>query len=149
MDVILTKSVESLGQMGEVISVAPGFARNYLIPQRLAVMATEGQKKLVAEQVVLAQKRELLRKSAAEQLASQYAAKELSCTINVQADDDDKLFGSVTARDIATALAQQDLTIEHHQIELTEPIKQLGVYTVALKLHSDVEVAAKVWVVKA
>ena len=148
MDVILTKSVESLGQMGEVISVAPGFARNYLIPQGLAVMATVGQKKLVAEQVVLAEKRDLLRKSVAEQLASQYAAKELSCTISVQADDDDKLFGSVTARDIATALAQQDLAIEHHQIELTEPIKQLGVYTVPLKLHSDVEVAAKVWVVK-
>lgn len=149
MDVILTKSVENLGKMGEVISVSAGFARNYLIPQGLAVAASEGQKKVVAEQVVLAQKRELLRKSAAERLAHEYAEKELSCTISVQADDDDKLFGSVTARDIAAALAEQDLALEHHQIALDEPIKQLGVYTVPLKLHSEVEVAAKVWVVKA
>ena len=113
----------------------------------LAVLATEGHRKLVAEHMKISAKREDLRKAGAEELAAKLG--ELSCTITVQADDEDKLFGSVTARDIAESLKSEHTSIEHKQVVLVEPIKQLGVYTVPVKLHSEVEVTAKVWVVKA
>ena len=148
MDVILTQSVDNLGEMGAIVSVAPGYARNYLIPKGMAVIATKGQRKQVDEKIRLEQKRDARRKADAEVLARQWAEKELSVTITVQAGEDDKLFGSVVARDIAQAFSEQSLSFEHQQILLEEPIKQLGVYTVPVQLHRDVEVAAKVWVVK-
>ena len=148
MDVILTQSVDDLGEMGALVSVAPGFARNYLIPKGMAVIATKGHRKQVEEKIRLEQKRDARRKADAEVLAKQWAEKELSATITVQAGDDDKLFGSVVARDIAQAFGEQNLNFEHKQILLEEPIKQLGVYTVPVQLHRDVEVPAKVWVVK-
>lgn len=147
MNVILMQSVENLGSMGETVTVARGYARNYLIPQRLAVEASEGSKKVVEEHMRLEAKRDGVRKVGAEALAAEMG--ELSCTITVQADEEDKLFGSVTARDIAENLSTDDVTIEHRQIELEEPIKQLGVYTVDIRLHAEVAAAAKVWVVKA
>ena len=146
MDVILMKSVDNLGEMGQTVSVARGYARNFLIPKGLAVLATEGHRKLVAEHMKLEAKREDLRKASAEELAAKLG--ELSCTITVQAGEDDKLFGSVGPRDIAEALASDDTAFDHKQIVLDEAIKQLGVYTVPVKLHTDVEVNAKVWVVR-
>ena len=147
MDVILMQSVENLGEMGETVSVARGFARNYLIPKGLAVLATEGHRKLVAEHMKLEAKRDDLRKAGAEELAAKLG--ELSCTITVQAGDDDKLFGSVGPRDIADALKADSGEFDYKQIVLDEAIKQLGVYSVPVKLHPEVEVTAKVWVVKA
>ena len=147
MDVILMQSVDNLGEMGETVSVARGFARNYLIPQGLAVLATEGHRKLVAEHMKLEAKRDDLRKAGAEELAAKLG--ELSCTITVQAGEDDKLFGSVGPRDIADALKADSGEFDHKQIVLDEAIKQLGVYSVPVKLHPEVEVTAKVWVVKA
>ena len=147
MDVILMQSVENLGEMGDTVSVARGYARNYLIPQGLAVLATEGHRKLVAEHMKLEAKRDDLRKAGAEELAAKLG--ELSCTITVQAGDDDKLFGSVGPRDIADALKADSGEFDHKQIVLDEAIKQLGVYSVPVKLHPEVEVTAKVWVVKA
>lgn len=147
MDVILMKGVDKLGEMGDTVSVARGYARNYLIPQGMAVLATEGHRKLVAEHMKLETKRDDLRKAGAEELAAKLG--ELSCTITVQAGEDDKLFGSVGARDIADALKTETNEFETKQIVLDEAIKQLGVYTVPVKLHPEVEVAAKVWVVKA
>lgn len=147
MEVILMESVESLGEMGDTVSVARGYARNYLVPKGLAVLATEGHRKLVAEHMKLSAKRDDLRKAAAEELAAKLG--ELSCTISVQADEEDKLFGSVTARDIAENLESEFTSIEHKMVVLDEAIKQLGVYSVPVKLHADVEVMAKVWVVKA
>lgn len=146
MDVILMQSVDDLGSMGETVNVARGYARNFLIPQGLAVVAGVGARKVVEEHMRLEAKRDGVRKVGAEALASQLG--ELSCTISVQADDEDKLFGSVTARDIAENLSNDDVTIEHRQVELEEPIKQLGVYTVDIRLHAEVATAAKVWVVK-
>ena len=146
MDVILMTSIDSLGRIGETVSVKRGFARNYLIPQGMAVPATEGNSKLVAEHIKLETKRDSLRKAGAEDLAASLG--EISCTITVQAGEDDKLFGSVTARDIAQALQNENVELDHKQIILTEPIKQLGVYNVPVKLHPEVEVTAKVWVVK-
>lgn len=140
-------SVDNLGEMGETVSVKRGFARNFLIPTGKAVPATEGNAKLVLEHMKLEAKRDDLRKAEAEELARKLG--ELSCTITVQADEEEKLYGSVTARDIAEALAADGQTFEHRQIALEEPIKQLGVYSVPVKLHAAVEVVAKVWVVKA
>ena len=147
MEVILMQSVDGLGDMGDTVSVARGYARNFLIPKGLAVLATEGHRKLVVEHMKLESKRDDLRKASAEELAAKLG--ELSCTITVQAGDDDKLFGSVGARDIADALKSDNGEFDHNQIVLDEAIKQLGVYSVPVKLHSEVEVTAKVWVVKA
>lgn len=146
MDVILMESVENLGEMGETVSVARGYARNYLIPRGLAVLATEGHRQMVQEHMKLEAKRDDLRRAGAEELAAKLG--ELSCTLTVQAGDDDKLFGSVTARDIAEALESEELDFDHKMIQLDDAIKQLGVYSVPVKLHSQVEVTAKVWVVK-
>ena len=147
MDMILMQSVENLGEMGETVSVARGFARNYLIPKGLAVEASDGARRVVQQHMKQESKRDLVRKASAETLAAELG--ELSCTLTVQADDEDKLFGSVGARDIAEAVSTDAVTIEHKQVVLDEPIKQLGVYSVPVKLHSDVEVSAKVWVVRA
>ena len=147
MDVILMTSVDNLGEMGETVSVKRGFARNYLIPQGKAVVASEGNAKMVLEHMKLETKRDDLRKAGAEELAKSLG--ELSCTISVQADEEEKLFGSVGARDIAEALQAENTEFDHKQIVLEEPIKQLGVYSVPVKLHAEVEVVAKVWVVKA
>jgi large subunit ribosomal protein L9 len=147
MEVILMQNVENLGGMGETVTVARGFARNYLIPQGMALEAGEGAKKVVQEHMKLEAKRDLVRKSGAEALAAELG--ELSCTLSVQADEEDKLFGSVTARDIAEGISSEKATIERRQIVLEEPIKQLGVYTVPVKLHAEVSVEAKVWVVRA
>jgi large subunit ribosomal protein L9 len=146
MDVILMESVDNLGEMGDTVTVARGYARNYLIPQGKAVLATDGHRKMVQEHMKLEAKRDDLRRAGAEELAAKLG--ELSCTITVQAGDDDKLFGSVTARDIAEALESELVAFDHKMIKLEDAIKQLGVYSVPVKLHSDVEVTAKVWVVK-
>ena len=132
MEVILMENVDNLGEMGTTVTVARGYARNYLIPKGLAVLATDAHRKLVAEHMKIAAKRDDLRKAAAEELA----------------DEEDKLYGSVTARDIAEHLKSEHATFEHKQVVLDEAIKQLGVYSVPVKLHSAVEVMAKVWVVK-
>ncbi len=147
MDVILMQEVEFLGEMGQTVSVARGYARNYLVPKGLAVLDTEGHRKMVESHMKLEAKRDDLRKVSAEELKTKLG--ELSCTLTVQAGDDDKLFGSVTPRDIADALKGGEVEFDHKQIVLDEAIKQLGVYSVPVKLHADVETVAKVWVVKA
>ncbi|MCP4292477.1 MAG: 50S ribosomal protein L9 [bacterium] len=146
MDLILMENVDNLGKMGETVSVARGYARNYLIPKGLAVLATEGHRKMVAEHMKHEVKRDDLRRAGAEELAAKLG--ELSCTISVQAGDEDQLYGSVTSRDIAKALENEHLEFEEDMIKLDEAIKKLGVYTVPVKLHHEVEVTAKVWVVK-
>ena len=146
MDVILMTSMENLGEMGETVSVKRGYARNFLIPLGKAVVASTGNAKMVLDHIKLEGKRDDLRKIGAEELAARLG--EISCTITVQADEEEKLFGSVTARDIAEALKAENAEFDHKQIVLDEPIKQLGVYTVPVKLHAEVQVEAKVWVVK-
>jgi len=145
MDVILLKTVENVGKMGEVVTVARGYARNYLLPQGFAVEASEGAKKMVSEKMVLEAKRDHKRKDAAEVLAAEYVKKGLSVTIAAKVTEDDKLYGSVTTSDIAAALAEQkDLTVEHQQLVLEAPLKELGEAEVPLKLHSEVQVMVRV-----
>ncbi len=147
MDVILLQKVEHLGEAGQTVSVARGYARNYLIPKGLAVVADESHRRQMAELARWAHVREAKQRRAAEEQAA--AFKDVSCTIQVQASEDDKLYGAVHERDIAEALAKLGHEVDHKQIRLEEPIKQLGVYTVPIALHEDVVVEIKVWVVRA
>lgn len=145
MDVILIKNVENLGDLGQVVSVARGYARNYLLPQGLAVEASEGARKMVAEKLVLEAKRDHKRKDAAEIVAADLVQKDLTVTIEAKAAEENKLYGSVTVREIADALkAQKALVVEHHQLLLDSPLKELGEYEVPLKLHAEVQISVKV-----
>ena len=145
MDVILLQTVENLGKLGETVSVARGYARNFLVPQGLAVEASEGAHKMVGDKMVLEAKRDHKRMEAAEVLAAELVAKNLSVTIKSKAGEENRLYGSVSARDIVTALAEQkSLEIEHQQIVLAEPIKEIGDYEVPLKLHAEVQISVKV-----
>lgn len=146
MKVILTKDVPSLGKRTEVVDVKPGHARNYLIPQGLALPATDSSLKSIhsrikSEELKLSQKRHL-----AEEQAK--AINEISCTATVQAGEEDRLYGSVTAADIAELMAQQGIKIDKRKIELEEPIKKLGVYNIPIRLHPEVEATVKLWVVR-
>lgn len=145
MDVILLENVENLGKMGEVVSVARGYARNYLLPQGKAMEATEGAQKVVAEKMVLEAKRDHKRKEAAEVLAADLVKRDLSVVIAAKVGEEDKLYGSVTARDIAAALAEQkELEFEHQQIGLENPLKEIGEFEVPVKLHAEVAITIKV-----
>ncbi len=147
MDVILKQQVDQLGEIGDTISVARGYARNYLIPNGLAVVADERHRRMLVEEARLDGQRSVKLKRVAEEIATGF--KDVSCTISVQASDDEKLYGSVSEREIAQALADLGHKVELKQIVLTEPIKQCGIYTVPVQLHEEVEVPIKVWVVKA
>lgn len=146
MEIILMQNVENLGRMGQTVTVARGFARNYLIPKGLAVSSTESHRKLVAAHLKQEAKREDQRLGEARTLAAKIGT--LTCTLAVQADEENKLFGSVSARDIAAALHSEHASFDHKQVLLDEPIKMLGEYEVAVKIHGDVHVTAKVNVVK-
>lgn len=146
MQIILMHNVENLGRMGETVSVARGYARNYLIPKGLAVTSSEAHRKLVAAHLKQEAKREDARLAEARVLAARIGT--LSCTLAVQADDENKLFGSVTARDIAGALHSEHASFDHKQVLLEEPIKLLGEHDVELKIYGDVRVKAKVNVVR-
>ncbi|MBK7046388.1 MAG: 50S ribosomal protein L9 [bacterium] len=146
MEIILMHNVENLGRMGDTVSVKRGFARNYLIPKGLAVVSSEAHRKLVAAHLKQEAKREDQRLGEARVLAAKIGT--LSCTLAVQADEENKLFGSVTARDIAAVLHSDHATIEHKQVLLEEPLKMLGEYDVEVKIYGDVRVIAKVNVVR-
>lgn len=146
MKVILTRDVPNLGKRTEVVEVKPGHARNYLIPQGLALPATDSalkdiQSRIRSEELKLSKKKQL-----AEQQAK--AINEISCTATVQAGEEDRLYGSVTAADIAELMAQQGIKIDKRKIVLEEPIKKLGVYNIPIRLHPEVEATVKLWVVR-
>jgi large subunit ribosomal protein L9 len=149
MEVILLKTVENVGHIGQKVSVSRGYARNYLVPRGLALEASEGAVKVAADKIRLEQKRDLKRKDAAEAIRAQYAGKDFGVTISAQAGDEDQLYGSVTAREIVAALALQNLELETKQVLLAEPIKVLGDYEVPVKLHPEVEIIVKVHVTRA
>jgi large subunit ribosomal protein L9 len=138
MEVILKQEIEKLGHPGDVVKVTPGFARNYLLPRGMAVEASESNKKIV-EQVRQAHlRKEAKLASDAQELAKMMSA--VSITIHQRAGEEDVLFGSVTAQDIATALEKQGYHIERKKVHLDEPIKKLGEYKVAVRLHREVSI---------
>lgn len=147
VSLILLDDVEQLGLAGDEVKVAPGYARNYLIPQKKAIKASQGALRQVAarkEKIEQHRKDEL-------QKAKDLAAKisELEITISMQASEDDQLFGSVTERVISDAFKEQGIEIDHNRIKMETHIKELGMFTVDIQLHRDVSVPAKVWIVRA
>jgi large subunit ribosomal protein L9 len=146
MKIILRQNVERLGQRGDIITVKDGFARNYLIPRKLALVATPGNLRAFQEEKKQLDVRENKDRRLAEQLAKKL--KSVSITATVAVGEEDRVFGSVTAQTISGLLKEKGYEIDKKKILLEEPIKALGVYTVPLKLHHDVEGKVKVWVVK-
>jgi len=146
MEVILREDIEKLGSRGQVVKVADGFARNFLLPRRLAVPATEANRKIVEQERQAALRREAKEKAAAEELAKMLAS--VTLTTTQKAGEADQLFGSVTAKDIADLLEKQGYTIDRKKIVLDHPIKTLGEHKVTLKLHREVSVEIPVIVNK-
>lgn len=138
MEVILREEIEKLGIPGEVVKVAPGYARNYLLPRNLAVLATASNKKIIAQEKEAWLRREATFVNEASQLAELMAG--LSLSFVHKAGESGQLFGSVTNKDIAEALAARSFTIDRKKIVLDQPIKQVGSYTVPIKLHREVVV---------
>ncbi|MBD3235112.1 MAG: 50S ribosomal protein L9 [Candidatus Eisenbacteria bacterium] len=146
MEIILLEDVEGLGNRGERVSVAKGYARNYLLPRTLALPATSAGARMFAERERIRQSRADKERNAAEELAHKLS--KVSVTLTAQVGEDEKLFGSVTAQDIADALGEQGFDIDRRRIQLEEPIKVLGVYRVDVKLYQEIGATIKVWVAK-
>jgi large subunit ribosomal protein L9 len=146
MEVILREDIDNLGNRGDLVKVAPGYARNFLLPKRLAVEATDSNRKIVEQE-----RQAHLRKEAKLQGEAADLAKLLdgvSVIIKQKAGENDQLFGSVTAKDVADALAAKNFTIDRRKIQLEDPIKQLGEFKVPVKLHKDVTAEITVMVVR-
>ena len=146
MDVLLCEDIDNLGQRGQVVRVRAGYGRNYLLPQKLAIKATSGNKRMIDEQRRLLAKREDTERVSAQSEAEKLQGLELRFERRV--GEHGILFGSVTALDIAEALKERGLTVERRRIGLREHIKEVGDYDVTIKLHRDVSPSVKVLVRK-
>jgi large subunit ribosomal protein L9 len=145
MQVILRDRLENLGDAGDVVEVKPGYARNYLIPKGLAYEATKANVRRIEAERAAQGRRDAETLTEARQRAS--AIEGVSLTFTARAGQEGKLFGSITSADIADKLAEQGVTIDRRQIELDEPIKSLGVHSVPVRLHPQVQPELKVWVI--
>ncbi|MGB5848670.1 MAG: 50S ribosomal protein L9 [Ignavibacteriaceae bacterium] len=146
MKVILRKNIETLGKLGDIVDVKEGYARNFLIPRKIAYSALDGNLKALEDE-----KKSIARKSEKELHVAEKISTELekvSVTIPVQVGEEDKIFGSVTTQMIADALKEKDFDIDKRKIEIEESIKTLGIYNVNIKLHSNINASIKVWVVR-
>lgn len=146
MQIILQEDVEKLGNRGQVVEVADGYARNYLLPHKLALEASAGNLKRLEKMRVVFAKKEAVERSDAEKLAELLAGVTLEFTR--RAGDSDQLFGSVTSADVSEALAAQGYTVDKRKVVLTEPIKVVGEFEVPLKLHREVGANVKLVVKK-
>ena len=146
MEVILREDVEKLGTRGQVVKVAAGYARNFLLPKRLAVAATDSNKKIVEQERQAHLRREAKVLGDAQDLAKIMGG--VSITISQKAGENDVLFGSVTAKDIVDSLEKQGYKIERRQVQMPEPIKQLGEHKVPVRLHREVTIEIPVNVVR-
>jgi large subunit ribosomal protein L9 len=146
MKVILLEEVQGVGSRGEAVEVARGYARNFLLPRRLALPATESNLKVFAAETKQRGARQNKQRVEAERMAQKL--RNVSVTARAQAGEDDRLHGAVTSQDIAELLAAQEITVDRHQIVLEEPIKSLGVFEVPVKLFQEIGATIKVWVVR-
>lgn len=142
MEVILLERVENLGQMGDVVKVKPGFARNFLLPQKKALRANEINKKVFERQRAELEARNLERKKEAEAAAKSIDGR--SFVLIRQASESGVLYGSVSTRDIAEAAAAEGVRVERNQVRIDKPLKSLGVFTVRVMLHPEVDAAVQV-----
>ncbi len=146
MEVILRNAIDKLGHPGDIVTVSAGYARNYLLPRGFAYEATAGNRKRIAQEKARLEAAEQARRDAAAQIAA--TLENVSVTFAARVGDEGKLFGSVTAADIAAQLEAQGHHVDKRHIELQEPIKALGVYRVPVRLHADVKPEVRVWVIK-
>jgi large subunit ribosomal protein L9 len=146
MKVILTENIAALGEIGEIVNVAPGYARNFLLPQGIALEATgKNVRELEHKKIVLAQKREKVRQ---EMMSLAEKLNRVSIMIRRKVSEDDKLYGSVSASDIAAALAEQGFDIQRKDLLLDQPVKQLGEFTVPVRVHAQISANIKLVVEK-
>ncbi|HUT53640.1 MAG TPA: 50S ribosomal protein L9 [bacterium] len=146
MKIILREDVDNLGKSGQIVEVKDGYGRNFLLPRKLAVEATGKNLRQLEHEKRIIGDHSKKKHSKAEQLSE--ALTQHSCTILCQVGEQDKLFGAVTAMDIADQLRRDGFNVDRRQIALAEPLKQLGVFTVAVKLGEGVEASLKVWLVR-
>ena len=146
MQVILLENVPSLGKAGDLVKVSDGYGRNYLIPKKKALLATEKSVKMVEHQKRQVQQRVEKSRKDAQKLASQI--ENLSCTFTKTVGESGKLFGSITSMDIENYLKENGIEVDRKKIAIEEPIKNLGMFTVSIKLNSEVTAQLKVWVVQ-
>lgn len=146
MEVILKEDVAKLGSRGDVVKVAEGYGRNYLLPRKLAIEATSGNKSVIEQMKAAAVRRSAKEKSQAEELSKQFEG--VAVSFLRRTGEHDQLFGSVTSSDIAEALARKGFDVDRRKIQLHEPLKTLGEFTIPLKLHKDVTAHFKVVIEK-
>ena len=147
IEVILKEHVEHLGRRGEIVKVADGYARNYLLPRKLALAVTDENKRQIERERAKAEAREAEEIGEAKTLAGQIEG--LTLAIARRVGENDTLYGSVTTADIAEALAERGLTVDRRRIQLSEPLKILGEHTVPVKIHRDVTATLKVSIIAA
>lgn len=145
IELMLIQNVDNVGKQGEVVEVRPGHANNYLLPQGLAIIATEHHKRMVEKHKAKLKEIEKSRLSGLQNLADSIAQQ--SITIEANANDEGHLYGSVGAVEIVAALKENDVTLSEDQVRLEGPLKELGLYTVKVHLHQEIECDLKVWVV--
>ena len=146
MNVILCQDVQSLGKIGQLVKVKDGYARNFLFPHKLAIFATEGNLKKVEQQKAKQAAIYEERKKEAEKLAEKLS--KISCTVTVEVNDLEKLYGAVTEAEIVKALEQEGHKIDKKTIVIEKPIDELGIYEIGIKLHSEVIAKIRLWVTK-
>lgn len=146
MEVILKEDVAKLGSRGDVVKVAEGYGRNFLLPKKLAIEATKGNKAVIEQMKAASVRRSAKEKAQAEELAKQFDG--LSVAFQRRSGEHDQLFGSVTAGDIADALSKKGFNLDRRKVQLHEPLKTLGEFTVPVKLHKDVTTHLKVTIEK-
>ena len=146
MEVILSQDIEKLGKVGQIVKVKEGYARNFLFPRKLAYAATDANMKVIAQQKK--KKQELYEKD--KQAAQAFAEKltKVSCSVNVEVNDLEKLYGAVTEAEIVKALEAEGTTIDKKQLVIEKPLDQLGIFEVGVKLHPEVIAKVRVWVTK-
>lgn len=145
-EVILMADVDGLGKEGDVVRVADGYARNFLLPKKLAAPVTDATRRRIEKNRKVRQEREAQEASVARELAVRI--EKLSCNVQVKAGEEGKMFGAVTAAHIADVLKAQGIELDRHQIELPEPLRELGVFSVPVRLHPEVRATLKVWIVE-
>ena len=146
MEVILKEDVVKLGSRGDVVKVAEGYGRNFLLPRKLAIEATAGNKKVIEQMRAAGVRRSAKEKAQAEELSKQFDG--LSVSFQRRSGEHDQLFGSVTSGDIAEALEKKGFNLDRRKIQLHEPLKSLGEFTIPVKLHKDVTTHLKVVIEK-
>lgn len=135
--VILVETIDSLGIIGSEVKVADGYARNYLLPQKKAVLATDANRRKLAAEKAKFELRIAKEKSLAEEMAKRLEG--VTCTIVARVSDDDRLYGSIKVRDIVDALDEQGIKVEKRMVLLSEPLKRLGTYQVPIRVYTDIE----------